>query len=81
MTRCLSPHGDWHLQDFMASARVCACPRWDRHIAVRHPGCLSPHGDWHLQDFMASARACACPRWDRHTAVRHRLLPVITPKA
>ncbi|ETH23127.1 hypothetical protein L564_0517 [Bordetella pertussis CHLA-15] len=36
MTRCLSPHGDWHLQDFMASARACACPRWDRHIAVRH---------------------------------------------
>ncbi|KCV62348.1 hypothetical protein L493_2311 [Bordetella bronchiseptica 99-R-0433] len=28
---CLSPLGDWHLQDFMASARACACPRRDRH--------------------------------------------------
>ncbi|KCV38944.1 hypothetical protein L490_0607 [Bordetella bronchiseptica 00-P-2796] len=36
MTRSRPPHGDWHRQDFMASARACACPRWDRHTAVRH---------------------------------------------
>ncbi|KDD19523.1 hypothetical protein L523_0809 [Bordetella bronchiseptica MBORD731] len=33
----------------MASARACACPRWDRHIAVRHPGCLSPLGQAHCR--------------------------------
>ncbi|KCV60226.1 hypothetical protein L493_0700 [Bordetella bronchiseptica 99-R-0433] len=32
----LSPHGDWRLQDFMASARTCACPHWDRHTVADH---------------------------------------------